>query len=112
MLWSELLTALAATPLVEAPDFAIQSVSAADLLSDILATEREEFVILTGQTSQRTIRTAIAVGALGVVVVRGKHVPPEAVALAANARVPLAVSPQRMFEACVVAGQLLRSSRS
>ena len=104
MLWSELIGELDAICLVEAPDFEISNYAAADLLSDILATTKENFVIMTGQTSPQAIRTAIAVGALGVMLVRGKQPPAETIGLAQNYGVPLAVTDLRMFEACVKAG--------
>lgn len=110
MIWSELITALDAKPLVDAADFEVKNIAAADLLSDILATDKEDFVILTGQISPQAVRTALAVGALGVIVVRGKMPPPETVGLAHNYGVPLAVSELRMFEACVAAGRQLWSS--
>lgn len=112
MRWSELIEALDAKVIVEAPDFDVEAVAAADLLSDILATEKENFVIVTGQISPQAIRTALTVGALGVVIVRGKQPPPETVGLATNYGVPLAVTDARMFEACVTAGGLLWNSRS
>lgn len=107
MTWTELLQALGAQTVVAAPDFPVGSVAAADLLADILATDKEEFVILTGQCSPQAVRTAITVGALGVVIVRGRQPSPEAVAIAHNHGVPLAVTDQKMFEACVTAGALL-----
>jgi hypothetical protein len=112
MLWSELLEALEATVLVLGADFEVGSIAAADLLSDILATEKEEFVILTGQTTLPAIRTALAVGALGVVVVRGKSVPEETVTIAASLGIPLAVTDAKMFEACVTAGAHMWNSPS
>ncbi len=112
MTWTELQAALEARTLVEGPDFEVLNIAAADLLSDILATQKEEFVILTGQVSPQAIRTAITVGALGVVIVRGKQPPPEVIGIAQNYGVPLAVSDLRMFEACVAAGALLWNSPS
>ncbi|MCC7491759.1 MAG: hypothetical protein IT204_05405 [Fimbriimonadaceae bacterium] len=112
MLWSEVLESLGARQLVEGADFEVQSVAAADLLSDILATDKEQFMILTGQISPQAIRTALTVGALGVVVVRGKQPPPETVGLAQNYGVPLAVTDLKMFEACVAVGARLWSSAS
>ena len=60
MLWSELMAELDATVLVPSADFDVQAIAAADLLSDILASEKENFIILTGQTSAPAIRTALA----------------------------------------------------
>ncbi|NUP98515.1 MAG: hypothetical protein HUU35_01535 [Armatimonadetes bacterium] len=112
MRWSDLVAALDATEAVSAPDFEFENCAAADLLSDILGTDKEDFVILTGQASPQAIRTAIAVGALGMVVVRGKHLPAETIALAENHGVPLAVTRLRMFETCVTAGEHLWTSPS
>ena len=112
MLWSEVIRALGAQTLVESGDFEVKNVAAADLLSDILATQKDDFVILTGQTSPQAIRTAVAVGALGVVIVRGKQPPPESIDVARNYGVPLAVTSTKMFESCVILGGLLWNSPS
>lgn len=112
MMWSELLAGLGATALVDSDDFEVRAIAAADLLSDILATEKSDFVMLTGQTTAPAIRTAVAVGALGVIVVRGKNVPEEMIDLATNFGIPLAVTQLKMFEACVSAGVCLWSSAS
>mgnify|MGYP000921593661 CR=1 FL=1 len=112
MLWSELMAELDATVLVPSADFDVQAIAAADLLSDILASEKENFIILTGQTSAPAIRTALAVGALGVVVVRGKTIPQDTIDLARNFGIPLAVTGKKMFEACVDAGGRMWNSPS
>ena len=112
MLWSELLEVLEATAVVPSGDFEFHNIAAADLLSDILATQKEDFVMVTGQTTAAAIRTALAVGALGVVVVRGKTVPDECIELAQSLNVPLAVTRQMMFESCYLAGARLWSSPS
>lgn len=112
MRWSELMAALGAKTVVDAPDFEVRNVAAADLLSDILATSKDDFVILTGQVSPQAIRTAITVGALGVIIVRGKQPLPETVGIAQNYGVPLALSDMKMFEACVAAGASLWNSPS
>jgi hypothetical protein len=79
----------------------IVTVCAADFLSDILAAEKRQFVILTGFTSPQVIRTADVVGALAVIFVRGKYPPPETIGLAKAHDIPLYVSPLPMFESCV-----------
>jgi len=112
MLWSEAIKALEAQILVQSEDFEVKNIAAADLLSDILATTKEDFIILTGQTSPQAIRTAFAVGALGVIIVRGKQPPAENVSLARSYGMPLAVTPLKMFESCVTLGVLLWNSPS
>ena len=112
MLWSDAISAIAAQTLVDGPDFEIKNVAAADLLSDILATSKKDFVILTGQTSPQAIRTAYAVGALGIVIVRGKQVHPESINSARDYGIPLAITQLKMFEACATLGGLLWRSPS
>ena len=110
MLWSDAIKAVTAQTLVDGPDFEIKNFAAADLLSDILSTSKEDFVILTGQTSLQAIRTAVAVGALGVIIVRGKQAPIGSINAARNHDVPLATTQLKMFEACAILGGLLWSS--
>lgn len=112
MLWSDAIKAVAAQTLVDGPDFEIKHFAAADLLSDILATSKEDFVILTGQTSLQTIHTAVAVGALGVIFVRGKNAPIGSINAARNHGIPLATTQLKMFEACAALGGFLWSSPS
>lgn len=109
MLWSDAIKALAAQTLVDSPDFEVKNFAAADLLSDILATTKEDFVVLTGQTSPQAIRTAVAVGALGVIIVRGKQTLPESINAARNYGIPLATTRLKMFESCATLGGLLWS---
>ncbi len=53
-------------------DREIEQFAASDLLSDVLALSRENFLLLTGLTSQQVVRTAEIAGGIGVVFVRGK----------------------------------------
>lgn len=112
MFWSEVIKALQAQTLVESDNFEVKNFAAADLLSDILATSKDDFVIITGQTSPQAIRTAVAVGALGIVIVRGKQTPPESVSVARSHGMPLAVTQMKMFESCVILGGLQWNSPS
>ncbi|NLC55338.1 MAG: hypothetical protein GX774_00690 [Armatimonadetes bacterium] len=83
------------------PDVEIRSAAAADLLSDILATGKDEFVILTGLVSPQVIRTAQVVGALAIFLVRGKHPTQEMIGLAQAHGIPLYTTPLALFESCV-----------
>ena len=112
MLWSDVTKTLAAQTLVDGPDFEVKNIAAADLLSDILATSKEDFVILTGQTAPQAVRTAFAVGALGIIIVRGKQARPESINAARDYGIPLATTQLKMFEACAALGGLLWSSPS
>ena len=103
MRFLEITRLLEAEALVEVPDYnpEIENVCASDLLSDILATAKENFIILTGLTTPQVIRTAEVVGAFGIVLVRGKYPNQEIIGLARAHEIPLYVTKLPMFEACV-----------
>lgn len=89
-------------------DVEIQNVCASDLLSDILATQKSDFVILTGLTTVQVIRTAEISGAIAVVLVRNKPAPPDMVKMAREVGLPLARCRYPMFEACARLADLKR----
>ena len=91
------------------PDREVRTVCASDLLSDILASRQEEFVILTGMVSPQVIRTAEVVDAVGIVFVRGKALPPNVLALARARGVPVAVTDHCMFAACALLADLFHA---
>ncbi len=88
----------------------VNTVCAADFLSDILATKKRNFIILTGYTNQQVIRTADIVGAVAVVFVRGKYPPGETIGLAKAHRIPLYVSQHPMFESCIKLSEVMENS--
>jgi hypothetical protein len=98
----EILRLLDAAPVgaVKPPEIDIRRCGASDLMSDILAGLAEDGLLLTGLATLQTVRTARIAGVGAVVFVRGKEPPPEAVAAAREAGLPLAVSPLSMFIAC------------
>ncbi|MFH1737429.1 MAG: hypothetical protein ABIH23_00375 [bacterium] len=99
-------------PIPEGHRMTIHDVCAADLLSDILATSKREFVILTGLVTPQVIRVAEATDAIGVVIVRGKT-PPEATLQAARvAEIPVWRSPMQLFESCVALAPLVEERMS
>ena len=73
---------------------------ASDLLSDILAYSKDEYVLLTGLTSSQVVRTAEITGAIAIVFVRGKLPPQEAIGLAKSHRIPLLRTDNLMFASC------------
>lgn len=100
---SKIIEELSATEIYTLPnhDPEVNTVCAADFLSDILATKKRNFIILTGYTHQQVIRTADIVGAVAVVFVRGKYPPAETIGMAKAHEIPLYVSLEPMFETCV-----------
>ena len=78
----------------------IEEFAASDLLSDVLALAKDNFLLLTGLTSQQVVRTAEIAGGVGVVFVRGKTPEQEAIGLAHSHHIPLMMTSKTMFDAC------------
>ncbi|MDD3655635.1 MAG: hypothetical protein PHI72_02590 [Atribacterota bacterium] len=78
----------------------IEEFAASDLLSDVLALSKDNFLLLTGLTSHQVVRTAEIAGGVGVVFVRGKAPEQEAIGLARSHRIPLLMTSKTMFDAC------------
>lgn len=78
----------------------------ADLMSDVLASIQPDAVLLTGLCNPQVVRTAQMSDVTAVVIVRGKQIPTETIALAVKEHMPLISSPFGMFELC---GRLYRA---
>ena len=81
-------------------DREIEQFAASDLLSDVLALTKENFLLLTGLTSQQVVRTTEIAGGVGVVFVRGKAPEQEAIGLARSHNIPLLMTSKLMFDSC------------
>lgn len=81
-------------------DHTIGDFVASDLLSDILAFESHNYVLLTGLTNSHVLRTAEITSACCVVILRDKQPQPSMVSLAKLSNIPLVLSKCGMFEAC------------
>ena len=78
----------------------ISSVSASDLMSDILSHSGPKSVLLTGLTNPQIIRTAEMVEIAAVCFVLGKMPHEETVELARDNQMPLLSTPLSMYSAC------------
>ncbi len=94
----------------EKADQYVEDYAATDLLSDLLALEKEKYALLTGLTNAQILRTAQITNACCVVIVRGKQPQPPAVSIAKNSGIPLILSPLTMFEACARLGRHLEEN--
>ena len=81
----------------------------ADLMSDVLASIQPDAVLLTGLCNPQVVRTAQMADVSAIVIVRGKTVPSETLALARQECIPLISSPYGMLELC---GRLYQSGLS
>lgn len=88
---------------------AVEAFAASDLLSDILAFEKQDYALLTGLTNAQIVRTADITGASCIVIVRNKQPQQGAVALAQNSGIPIILAPCTMFEACARLSRLADS---
>lgn len=81
-------------------DVEIEEFAVSDLLSDVLTLNKENFLLLTGLTTQQVVRTIEIAGGIGVVFVRGKTPEQEAIGLARSHRIPLLMTSKTTFESC------------
>jgi predicted transcriptional regulator len=78
----------------------IEEFAVSDLLSDVLALSKDQFLLLTGLTSQQVVRTTEIAGGIGVVFVRGKTPEPGAIGMARSHHIPLLMTSKSAFESC------------
>jgi predicted transcriptional regulator len=81
-------------------DVEIPCVCAADLMSDVLAFAESGSILLTGLCNPQVVRTVEMADIVAIIFVRGKHPPPETVALAKEKGIPLVTTPHTTFEMC------------
>ena len=73
--------------------------AASDLMSDVLTLDGDDIVLLTGLATVQTLRTAEMADIPLVVVLRGKRIDDEMLALAAESEIGLIRTPMSMFQA-------------
>jgi predicted transcriptional regulator len=86
---------------------AVQHIVASDLMSDVLVSHTENFILITSLASDQMIRTADLVGAAAVILVNGKQPPASLTRLAQDLAMPLLGTALPKFEACLAVGQAL-----
>ena len=77
----------------------VDSVGAADLMSDVLRLSSSGMLLLTGLASVQAIRTAAVADLVGVVFVRGKVPAADVTALAREKGIPIMTTAVTLFEA-------------
>jgi len=81
-------------------DVEVKYVGSADMISDILSLVEPGTLILTGYTYSQVIRTALIADLLGLVIVRGKYIPPETIELARQNNFLLMSTRGFMYSSC------------
>jgi predicted transcriptional regulator len=77
----------------------IKSVSASDLMSDVLAFVKEDSLLVTGLVNQQVVRTAEMAGIAAICFVREKMPQEETIMLAKEKNIPLLATELSLFEA-------------
>jgi hypothetical protein len=109
MTLKEIVTELDAALLYAPADWEEQdvaSVIASDLISDILVGEGEDQLLLTSLTSNQIVRTADLIGAVAIMLVHRRQVPPALEVAAREQDIPLFRSAIAKYDACVRIGRL------
>jgi len=86
-------------------------VLASGLMSDVLTTDMEEILLVTGLTTPQVVRTADMVEANAILLTNGKNVPEDTVKLANELKITLLWTSYYNFEACVLLGNLFPVER-
>ena len=84
----------------------VTGVVASGLMSDVLTTEKEEFLLLTGLTTPQSVRTADMVMANAILFAMGKSVPDDTIELSKELGITLLITAYHQYEACVLLGEL------
>lgn len=81
-------------------DKKVESIGASDMMSDILALSKPGMLVLTGHTSPQAVRTGIVTDLLGIVIVRGKNIPPQTLDMAKSNNSLLIRTDFGMYTSC------------
>ena len=87
-------------------ELSVQCGLASDLMSDVLRLDLTDGLLVTGLANQQVVRTAEMADAAAILLVRGKDLPAETVALAERVGIPVLATNLNMFESC---GRLFRA---
>lgn len=115
MTFDEIVRSLGCTVPVKGAAFdtaEVGSVVASDLMSDVLTTAEENFIISTSLNSEQVVRTADIVGALGILLVNGKQPQEGMKNLAREHGITVLSTPQTCFTTCLTLGKALEKEKS
>jgi hypothetical protein len=115
MTFQDIIRSLSCTLIVPGAAFdtaQVKSVVASDLMSDVLTTNEENFILSTSLNSEQVVRTADIVGALGIVLVNGKQPQDGLKKLARDHGLTVLSTPETCFRACYVLGTFLEKEKA
>ncbi len=97
--------------LLEANTTPLKGVVASGLMSDVLTTEIEDFLLVCNLANTQVVRTAYMVGAPTILVTNAKQVPPDFLELCREHHINLLRTEYPMYEACVLLGEIFPVKR-
>lgn len=83
-----------------AADLEFGGVVVSDLMSDVLVTREESFLLVTSLTSEQVVQTADIVEASAILLSNNKQPQPAMAALARRQNLPVMVSPLSTYDIC------------
>lgn len=89
----------------------LKGVVASGLMSDVLTTEMEDFLLVCNLANAQVVRTAYMVGAPAVLVTNAKQVPSDFLELCQKHHINLLRTEYSLFETCVLLGELFPVKR-
>ncbi len=91
----------------ESKNITFSDVIAGDLMADLLVSQKEGCLLVTGLATEQTIRTADMLGAIAVLLVNEKLPSVGMKSLAENLHIPLLATALPMYETCIELNTLL-----
>ncbi|MFA7566202.1 MAG: DRTGG domain-containing protein [Alkalispirochaeta sp.] len=82
------------------PESTFDNIVVSDLMSDVLVTEHDDFLLVTSLTSEQVVRTADIVEARAILLTNGKDPQPALRTLAEAQGMPILSSPFPTFDVC------------
>jgi serine kinase of HPr protein (carbohydrate metabolism regulator) len=89
----------------------LKGVVASGLMSDVLTTEIEDFLLVCNLANAQVVRTAYMVGAPTILVTNGKQVPPDFLELCREHHINLLRTNYSLYEACVLLASIFPVKR-
>ncbi len=84
---------------------------AGDLMADLLVTQKQDCLLITGLATEQSIRTADMLGCVGVLLVNEKLPTLEMKKLAEETNMPLLATALPLYETCVEVNKLMQLSQ-
>jgi predicted transcriptional regulator len=100
MLLSEIIKIIDGKKLWDFEDKNCDICGATDMVSELLAIERDDMLLITGLTTPQMLKAADIMRVGAILIVRGKEITPQFLEMAKEYKIPLILTKLVMFTAC------------